>query len=69
MTKGEAAINTLGENANFDYALPQHWVDEMRHKGFDVRPHFVWFYGDSIWGQPMPITEQGRTMADQMGSL
>ncbi len=23
MTKGEAAINTLGENANFDCALPQ----------------------------------------------
>ena len=70
MTKGEAAINTLGPDANFDCALPQHWVDEMKHNhGFDVRPHFVWGYmGDnSLWGCPLAITEQGQAFADQMG--
>jgi hypothetical protein len=41
-TKGELA-KELGLK-NFDYALPQDWVDRCAYRGWNVVPHFVWSY-------------------------
>ena len=55
----------LEERGQFDYALPQDWVDEMKKiTGIYATHCFVWFYprtGEgSMFGRPYPLTDEGR---------
>ena len=56
-TVGELA-RTLYPGRTYDTALPQHWVDAMRERGFDVRGHFVWEIQE-VFGRPLPLTVEG----------
>ena len=49
-------------------ALPQDWVNACAERGHDVRPHVVWAYpqGGSIYGHPLPITEEGVYMLGRL---
>ncbi len=45
-----------------DYALPQHWVDNMekRMSKTNIAQHFVWTYDfNKTIGCPFPITKEG----------
>jgi hypothetical protein len=64
-TKSEAA-QRLYPGLIFDTTLPQWWVDSYTE--IDVRPHFVWGYPErSIFGYPVPITEEGERIAEAFG--
>jgi len=63
-TKGEL-VKELGLE-NFDYALPQGWVNYWAERGFDTVPHFVWSYEHLAGGGPYPITPTGLQMLMQM---
>ena len=55
----EQAKLMLGEGQTYDTALPQDWVDAVRHN-FHVNPvgMFVWWYPQgSVMGQPFPLTD------------
>lgn len=61
-TKGDLAAQ-LYPGQNYDYALPQGWVDAMYHRGWDVRPHFVYLYPKEGTPHPAPLTYEGMRMA------
>lgn len=59
------AMCALGlQDAVYDYALPQAWVDEVyRLTGIYPARFFVWLYPNgSIWGHAYPINEAGREL-------
>lgn len=51
---------------DFDYSLPQEWVNAAKERGWDVVPHFVWSYDNCDWGEPYPLTEEGHRILRQM---
>lgn len=45
---------------NFDYALPQAWVDNVREKtGINPVGKVVWNYEENTHGQPFGLTREG----------
>lgn len=60
MTKGDLAklVLTEEEQKHFDFALPQAFVDECIHMGFDPRFTFIWDYNHSINGEPLDLAEK-----------
>jgi hypothetical protein len=59
MNKSELAKRRFGEEAVFDCALPQGWVNEMADQGIDVRPNFVWLYpAGNPFGHPAAVSPE-----------
>lgn len=55
----------LKERGQFDYAIPQPWLDDLKEiTGVYAIHCFVWFYpkeGEGrIFGHPYPLTDEGR---------
>jgi hypothetical protein len=71
MTKGELAKQVLQKRYpdgryQYDHALPQGWVDEMRSEGWTFEAgNFVWIYDEqSMFGRPEPLTAAGALMLE-----
>ena len=68
-------MRLMGQKAgltNFDTALPQNWVDDVREKTGKPFPFgFVWNYPeDSIFGEPYPLTKEAFvTLEDYKAAL
>ena len=71
-TTGEVAAEVLSKRYpnsvfQYDHALPETWVDEMRGKGWSPVGNFVWLYdADSIFGRPEPVTVAGSLMLEDL---
>jgi len=58
-TKSELA-EMLYPGVPFDVALPQNWIDEVRHEFFDPRINVVWGYPprNAVFGEPLALTTE-----------
>lgn len=76
----EPSLRDLAEMAGLnwqetDTALPQSWVDhvwEITEKltGKGIYPYgFVWNYANSIWGEPIPLTDEAKKLAELIGVM
>lgn len=67
---GELASEVLNKRYprggfQYDHALPESWVDEMRAKGWSPVGDVVWLYdADSLFGRPEPFTIAGALMLE-----
>jgi hypothetical protein len=77
--QGGCTVREMAERAvargdiprNFDYALPQKWVDAV-HAATGVWPQelgMVWGYPDSgpghVWGRPYGLTSEARALLER----
>ena len=65
MTVNEVAKKILGEDATFDCALPQDWVNNVKELT-DMHPpgNMVWYYPKEgpgkLFGYPVAVSDDGR---------
>ncbi|MCE5333752.1 MAG: hypothetical protein LLG06_04100 [Desulfobacteraceae bacterium] len=62
MTKVESIAQLGMQRANFDYALPQQWVNQVHAEtGVYPVPHFIWLYDKAapLSGRPYPLDTRG----------
>jgi hypothetical protein len=70
ITKGDLA-QALYPNTSYDCALPQSFVDNLYHRGYDrdlpgnSAFHFVWGYPESA---PLPLTQEALTVLIKHGA-
>ena len=57
----------------FNYSIPQQWADWVVEKlGVTYRDvyQFVWYYSpESVYGEPLPLTENARQILIQLNEL
>lgn len=61
-TVADAVRRLLPDGAVYDCALPQSFVDDMRHRvGAEPCGSFVWVYDHAapVFGRPLPLTYGG----------
>lgn len=74
-TKGDVVKRLkLEETGTIDYALPQDWVDDVKHYTGIYPTHcFVWYYPNEgenrIFGIPYPLTYEGKQILAKYNRL
>lgn len=68
-TYQEIADETLGPDANYDWAMPQEWFNKASDlTGYNPSGHVVWLYDSQspIFGRAYGITDTGRWICEVM---
>jgi len=59
LTDYSELVKHLYPNQNYDYALPQKWVDECVKHGIDPRGQCIWIYTKGLFeGEPAAVTHE-----------